>query len=75
MTQITRHVTRDYTLTMRDSTGRVAKLYISADTINEMVGDDYPLYAAQEDVESNEFARAIADGVIGADAWLEEVTE
>jgi hypothetical protein len=67
---IIRHVPKDYTLTMRDKAGRIVELYINADTINEMVDDDYPLYAVREDVESNAFARAIADGLIGEDAWV-----
>jgi hypothetical protein len=63
-------MTIDYTVNLRDSTGRTAVLHISGDTISEMVSDGLPEWQAREEVEGNTFANAIAEGLIGADAWL-----
>ena len=60
----------DYSLTMKDGTGRTCELNINADSIAELVRDGYSADEAQEIVEGNAFQNAIARGEIGTDAWL-----
>jgi hypothetical protein len=45
-------------------------LNINGASIDGMVADGYSLPGSKELVESDTFARAIAAGDIGADAWL-----
>lgn len=59
-------MTRDYSATLEDSTGRRVTLYITGASVDEMGGDD----RAREAVEGNEFQNAIAEGLIGDDAYL-----
>ena len=59
-------MTKDYSLTLEDSTGRRVTLYINGACVDEMGGDD----RARENVEDNAFANAIYNGLIGADAYL-----
>jgi hypothetical protein len=63
-------MTNDYTVTLQDNTGRVVTLFISGATIDEMVDANVPEWLAIENVESNAFGNAIAEGIIGEDAWL-----
>ena len=63
-------MTLDYSINMQDSAGRVVTLHINGASIDDMVADGYSFSEAQESVESNTFARAIANGEIGADAWM-----
>lgn len=58
-------MTKDYSLTLEDSTGRRFTLHINGASIDELGGDD----RARESVESNTFQNAIAEGHIGADAY------
>ena len=59
-------MTKDYSVTLEDSTGRRATLYINGDCIDQMGGTRWAI----EEVESNAFQNAIAEGLIGADAYL-----
>jgi hypothetical protein len=59
-------MTKDYSVVLEDSTGRRAVLDIIGASVDEMGGDDQ----ARANVEDNAFANAIAEGLIGADAWL-----
>jgi len=63
-------MTYDYTITLQDNTGRVATLFINGACIDEQIADDIPEWLAIENVESNTFANAIAEGIIGENAWL-----
>jgi hypothetical protein len=58
-------MTKDYPVTLEDSTGRRVTLHINGACIDEMGGDRWAIEA----VEGNAFQNAIADGEIGADAW------
>lgn len=62
--------TKDYAITMQDSTGRTCVLSINGACIDERVADGYSEDHAREDVESNAFEKAIARGDIGADATM-----
>ncbi len=59
-------MTNDYSLTLEDSTGRQFVLHINGACVDEMGGDD----RAKENVEDNAFQNAIAEGLIGEDAYL-----
>jgi hypothetical protein len=59
-------MTKDYALTLEDSTGRKVTLYINGDNIDQMGGTRWAI----EEVESNALQNAIAAGEIGADAYL-----
>jgi hypothetical protein len=63
-------MTLDYSISMQDKAGRVVTLNINGASIDDMVADGYNLTESKESVESDTFARAIAAGDIGADAWL-----
>lgn len=62
--------TKDYSLTMRDSAGRTVTLSICGDSIRELIESGISAETAKEEVEGNAFGNAIAQGEIGADAWL-----
>ena len=63
-------MTLDYSINMQDSAGRVATLHIDGASIDNLMADDYSFSSAQASVESNAFSNAIANGEIGADAWV-----
>jgi hypothetical protein len=63
-------MTNDYTVTLQDNTGRVVTLFINGACIDEQIAHDTPEWLAIENVESNAFANAIAEGIIGENAWL-----
>lgn len=63
-------MTADYSLTLQDSTGRTAELFIVGACIDEQMTTGVTEWQAKENVEGNAFANAIAEGVINADAWL-----
>jgi hypothetical protein len=65
-------MTKDYTVTLEDSTGRTLALNINGDTIDEMIAAGVEEWRAREDVESNAFCNAIYEGLIGEDAWLSD---
>jgi hypothetical protein len=57
--------TQDYSITMRDESGRTCILYINGASVDE---------SSAESVEGNAFQNAIARGEIGDDAWAIEVS-
>ena len=59
-------MTKDYSIKLQDSTGRIVTLFINGASIDEMGGDAY----ARESIESDAFQSAIAEGSIGSDAYL-----
>jgi hypothetical protein len=59
-------MTKDYEVTLEDSTGRRVTLYINGDNIDQMGGTRWAI----EEVERNAFENAIAAGDIGPDAYL-----
>ena len=59
-------MTKDYTITMQDSSGKRVTLYIDGASIDANGGDSY----AVECVENNAFDIAVFNGLIGADAYL-----
>lgn len=60
----------DYTVTLQDATGRTCTLFISADSIREMLDFGLSLDDAKEGLESNAFEKAVRDGEISASAEL-----
>ena len=62
--------TPDYSITMRDSTGRTATIAINGACIDELIATGYSPELAHESVESNAFQNAIHRKEIGADAWI-----
>ncbi len=59
-------MTKDYSVTMQDSTGRTVVLYINGASVDEMGGNEM----AREAVEGSAFQNAVASGEIGEDAFL-----
>jgi hypothetical protein len=64
---------RDYTITLRDSTGKIYELFINGECINEQIRTGASETEAVEGVEGNAFHNAIYRGDIGADAWAESI--
>jgi hypothetical protein len=64
-------MTKDYSLTLQDSSGRQTVLYINGDSIDQLGGDAY----AVECVEGNAFQTAIGRGEIGEDAYVININE
>lgn len=64
------HHTKDYSITLEDSTGRTVVLYINGDCIDEAIERGYSLEIACEQNETNKAENAIAEGLIGADCHL-----
>lgn len=60
--------TKDYAITMQDSSGRTCVLSINGDCVDERVAEGMSTLQAREDLESNAFANAIDRGDIGEDA-------
>lgn len=63
-------MTKDYTITMRDDTGRVCAICVNGASIDELLAVGYTLNEAHESVRSNAFEVAVRDGEIGAQAVL-----
>jgi|688.fasta_scaffold2100965_1 hypothetical protein len=63
-------MTQDYSLILQDSIGRTVTLHISGASIDEAVASGAEDWKAREEAESNAFGNAIAQGLIGDDAWL-----
>ena len=63
-------MTKDYSIKMQDSTGRVAIIGINGASIDELVATGLPLSEAVQAIEDNSFENAIRMGEIGADAFL-----
>lgn len=62
--------TPDYAITLRDSGCRVVTLPITGASIDDMIRDGYSRADAVENVESNAFQNAVAEGQIGEDAYI-----
>jgi len=63
-------MTKDYSITVQDSTGRIAVININGATIDELVATGETFSYASEQVEDNSFEVAVREGLIGADAFL-----
>jgi|APGre2960657404_1045060.scaffolds.fasta_scaffold38193_8 hypothetical protein len=63
-------MTKDYTIKMQDSTGRIAVIGVNGASIDEMIATGLPLSEAKQAIEDNSFEVAIRLGEIGADAFL-----
>lgn len=63
-------MTKDYSIKMEDSTGRIAVIGINGASIDEIVATGETLSYAIECVEENSFEVAVRNGEIGADAFL-----
>ena len=63
-------MTKDYSIKMQDSTGRIAIIGINGASIDEMVSTGISLSEAVQAIEDNSFEVAICMGEIGADAFL-----
>jgi hypothetical protein len=63
-------MTKDYSITMQDSTGRIAVIGVNGASIDEMVATGLSLSEAVQAIEDNSFEVAIRMGEIGADAFL-----
>lgn len=63
-------MTRDYSITLQDSTGKTLTVGINGDTIDELIADGHSESAAIEGAEQNAFGCAIYNGEIGADCWI-----
>jgi len=63
-------MTKDYTIKMQDSTGRVCEVFVSGTCIDEQLAAGATVTEATEGVENNAVEVAIRQGLLGADAWL-----
>lgn len=66
---------KDYTITMKDSTGRTCVLHINGDEVQDAIKGGYSEAQARCASEDNQFANAIYRGEIGTDAWLVSVNK
>ena len=64
-------MTSDYAVVMKDGAGRTVTLYIAGASIDAVIATGASESQARDDAESNAFGNAIAQGLIGADAWAE----
>ena len=64
---------QDYTITLRDSTGKTYTVGINGDCINEQIREGVSEEQAVENVEGNAFHNAIYKGRIGADCWVDSI--
>jgi hypoxanthine phosphoribosyltransferase len=67
-------MTKDYSITMQDQTGRVAVINVNGASIDELVATGATLDFAKECVEDNAYEVAIRWGEIGADGFLIGIT-
>jgi hypothetical protein len=65
-----KHHTKDYSITLEDSTGRTIELFINGDCIDEALERGYSMDIACEQNETNKVENAIAEGLIGSDCYL-----
>jgi hypothetical protein len=63
-------MTKDYTITMQDSTGRIHEVCVNGASIDEQLANGASLTEATEGVENNSVEVAMRQGLIGTDAWL-----
>jgi hypothetical protein len=64
---------RDYSITLRDSTGKTHTVSINGECINEQIREGVSEDVAIGNVEDNKIANAISNGKIGADCWVESI--
>lgn len=63
-------MTRDYSITLQDSSGNVCTISINGACIDDLIKSGYSESEAVESVEQNAGDNAIARGDIGADCWI-----
>jgi hypothetical protein len=63
-------MTKDYSITLQDSTGRIAVIGINGTSIDELVAAGLSFDYAVEEVENNSAEVAIRNGEIGSDCHL-----
>jgi hypothetical protein len=69
-----KHHTKDYSITLGDSTGRTIELFINGDCIDEAIEQGCSMDIACEQNETNKVENAIAEGLIGPDCYLVSTT-
>jgi len=69
-----KHHTKDYSITLGDSTGRTVELFINGDCIDEAIEQGCSMDIACEQNETNKVENAIAEGLIGTDCYLVSTT-
>jgi hypothetical protein len=69
-----KHHTKDYSITLEDSTGRTIELFINGDCIDEAIEQGCSMDIACEQNETNKVENAIAEGLIGPDCYLVSTT-
>jgi len=69
-----KHHTKDYSITLEDSTGRTIELFINGDCIDEAIEQGCSMDIACEQNENNKVENAIAEGLIGPDCYLVSTT-
>jgi hypothetical protein len=69
-----KHRTKDYSITLEDSTGRTVELFINGDCIDEAIEQGCSMDIACEQNETNKVENAIAEGLIGPDCYLVSTT-
>lgn len=63
-------MTKDYTIKMQDSAGRICEVFIDGSSIDEQIAIGASTTEATEGVENNAIEIAIRQGLIGSDAWF-----
>lgn len=63
-------MTRDYSITLQDSTGKTLEVAINGASIDNEISNGATQVEAVEGVEQTAFANAIDNGSIGADCWI-----
>ena len=64
---------KDYSISLRDSTGKTYELFINGECINEQLRTGKSETEAVEGVETNAFNNAVSKGEIGADALIDSI--
>jgi hypothetical protein len=63
-------MTKDYTIKMQDSAGRIHEVFVNGTCIDEQLAQGASITEATEGVENNAVEVAMRQGLIGPDAWL-----
>lgn len=63
-------MTKDYDITVQDSTGRTCDLWVNGASIDEWIANGYSIHEAHEAARNQAFENAVREGEIGADAWV-----
>lgn len=61
--------TADYSVTLKDRTGRTLVVYINGASVDELVATGVSLERAKDEVEQDRFWAAIDKGDIAEDCW------